>query len=273
MNFIIARFMLDGPVLPLVTDTIRVAEAFRHELLRQYQRECHWQKYGRVAPPDQEVFRSVVLSGKDADGQCLRQHRHACYVPTAEGDDPRRLTHLTVAAADGLGREEVAALNALRTLRPDDASPELRLQLVGLGDRADFRAPLLGEATVWVSATPFVVTRYPKRRGAKRDRPEDYATPAAFVRHVLHQELQRRPDLPPVVSIEEEATIGPQQLRPIQFRRSRMKSGDDGVRRPSGGFRLTFSAPVRGPLCLGHSCHFGLGLFLPSSPSALREAR
>ena len=25
----------------------------------------------------------------------------------------------------------------------------------------------------------------------------------------------------------------------------------------------TFAAPVRGPLCLGHSCHFGLGLFLP----------
>ena len=267
-----ARFLLDGPVLPLVTDTIRVAEAFRHELLRRYQGACHRQKYGRAAPPYQEVFRSSVLSGKDADGQCLRQHRHAFYLPTAEGDDPRRLTHLTVVAADAFGPNEVAALNALRALPGADESPELRLQLVGLGDRRDFRAPLLGEATVWRSATPFVVTRCPKRRGTKRDRPEDYASPSAFVRHILSQELQRRPDLPPAC-IEEQAIIGPQQLRPIQFRRSRMKSSDDGIRRPSGGFRLTFTAPVRGPLCLGHSCHFGLGLFLPSSPSALREAR
>jgi CRISPR-associated protein Csb2 len=269
----IARFLLDGPVLPLVTDALPVAEAFRRALMGQFQWNRHRQKYGHANKPYREMFWSEVLSGKDADGQCLRQHRHAFYLPTAEGSDSRWITHVTIAAADGFGANDVVALNALRRLKMDDESLELRVQLVGLGNRQDFRAPLLEESIVWFSATPFVVTRYPKLRGTKRDRPEDYASLQAFARHVLQQELQRRSDLPPVASIEEEAFIGTQQLRPIQFKRFRQKPGDDGGRRPAGVFRITFTAPVRGPLSLGHSCHFGLGLFLPSPPAPPRAAR
>ena len=114
---------------------------------------------------------------------------------------------------------------------------------------------------------PFVVTRFPKRRGTKRDRPEDYATPRAFARLVLRQEIARRSELPGVVSIEDEELIGPGRLRSIQFKRFRNKPGDDGGRRPAGGFKITFAEPVPGPLCLGHSCHFGLGLFFPASPA------
>jgi CRISPR-associated protein Csb2 len=197
----------------------------------------------------------------------------AFYPPTLKEGDPRWITHVTVGAAGGFGADEVAALNALRKMKWADESPELRVQLVGLGDRQDFRAALLEASTVWISATPFVVMRNPKLRGTKRDRPEDYASPQAFTRHVLQQELQRRSDLSAVASIEEEEFIGIQRLRSIQFKRFRKKQGDDGGRRPAGGFRITFTAAVRGPLCLGHSCHFGLGLFLPSSPTSPRVAR
>jgi CRISPR-associated protein Csb2 len=217
--------------------------------------------------------RSRDFATKDANGQFLWPHRHAYYLPTAEGSDLRRITHVTVVDDDGFGADEVAALNALHRVKRDDESPELRVQLIDLGGRPDFRAPLLQESTVWISATPFVVTRYPKLRGTKRDRPADYASPRDFVRHVFEQELRRRPNLPPVVSIEVEEFIGVQRLRPIQFQRFRRKQGDDGGRRPAGGFRVTFTAPVRGPLCLGHSCHFGLGLFSPLSPAAPRAAR
>lgn len=129
-------------------------------------------------------------------------------IHTAEGSDPRWITHVTVAAAAGFGTDEVAALNALRTLKREDDLPELRVQLVGLGVPQDFRAPLLAESTVWISATPFVATRFPKTRGSKRDRPEDYASPRDFVRHVLQQELQRRAELPSLTSIEEQSARG-----------------------------------------------------------------
>ncbi|HEY7327591.1 MAG TPA: type I-U CRISPR-associated protein Csb2 [Gemmataceae bacterium] len=198
----------------------------------------------------------------------MKEQKQSC--SPSEGSDPRWITHVTIAAAGGFGPDEVAALNAVRRLKRDDESPELRVQLVGLGDPQDFRAPLLNEATVWISETPFIVTRYPKTRGTKRDRPEDYASPRAFCRHILQQELQRRSDLPPVASIDEEEFLGVQRLRSIQFQRFRKKPGDDGGSRRAGVFRITFTAPVRGPLCLGHSCHFGLGLFVPSSPNCPR---
>lgn len=51
--------------------------------------------------------------------------------------------------------------------------------------------------------------------------------------------------------------------RPIQFKRFRRKHGDDGGRRAAGAFRIFFPELVQGPICLGHSCHFGLGLFVP----------
>jgi len=124
---------------------------------------------------------------------------------------------------------------------------------------------LLAESREWVSSTPFIATRYPKLRGAKRDRPEDYATPRDFARHVLGQELARRRELPEVVAIDDVDVMGAAGLRPVDFERFRNKPGDDGGRRPAGAFRITFALPVCGPLCLGHSCHFGLGLFLPAA--------
>lgn len=35
------------------------------------------------------------------------------------------------------------------------------------------------------------------------------------------------------------------------------------VTRPAGAFVIEFRKPIRGPICLGHSSHFGLGLFMP----------
>lgn len=54
-----------------------------------------------------------------------------------------------------------------------------------------------------------------------------------------------------------------ERWRTIQFKRFRRKAGDDGGRRLAGAFRVTFPLPVRGPIALGNSAHYGMGLFLP----------
>jgi CRISPR-associated protein Csb2 len=59
----------------------------------------------------------------------------------------------------------------------------------------------------------------------------------------------------------------PLGLRPIQFKRNRQKADDDGGNRRSGAFRIVFPRPVLGPIALGHSSHFGLGLFVPETRS------
>jgi CRISPR-associated protein Csb2 len=93
---------------------------------------------------------------------------------------------------------------------------------------------------------------------------------------VLGEEIerlrQRRGELPNLVRIDrlEGDRVGAHKLRRIQFKRSRSKRSDDGGRRAWGAFRIVFDKPVRGPICLGHSCHSGLGLFLPAEPVADR---
>ncbi|MBI3408162.1 MAG: type I-U CRISPR-associated protein Cas5/Cas6 [Planctomycetes bacterium] len=266
-HFTVARFAFDAPALPLVGDTLPLAESMRFALMGHYQRLLHFNTYGTAERPFQERFYSPTFAGKDAERQPLQGHRHAFYLP-ADEDDDGRLDHITVVAEQGFTAEEVRVLDRLRDVRLGEGDP-LRLLLVGLGRADNLRAPVLASSKTWVSATPFVATRYPKLRGQKRDRPEDLATPQAFVRRVLHQELerlrQRRPDLPAVVDILPAGGISSRLLRPIQFQRFRRKYDDDGGRRPSGAFRITFAEPVPGPICLGHSCHFGLGLFVPGN--------
>jgi CRISPR-associated protein Csb2 len=209
------------------------------------------------------------LPVREACGTYRRGHGHAYYLPTDEDGDGH-IDHLTIVAARGFTDDEIRALDRFRSIPHGDGEP-LRLLLIGLGTQRDLASPLFGLSATWVSATPYLASRYAKRRGTKRDPPEHYATSQVFAAHVLREELDRlrqtRPELPAVVAVEPlDCLPGPGHPRPIQFARFRRKHGDDGGRRPNGAFRIVFAGPATGLLCLGHSAHFGLGLFLPQAP-------
>jgi CRISPR-associated protein Csb2 len=263
----IARYSLDGPVLPPTQATLIVAEAVRRALMSRYRTLKEIEKYGKTDPPNAERFVSAVFSGKDERGAPLRgEHAHAFYLPT-DDDGDGRLDHVTVfASPDGFSRDEVRAIDSLRWLKCGDL--DLSLLLVGLGQETDFHhTRLFGNSTVWSSATPFVVTRHVKRRGRKRDPRSFFETPEGkteFVMHVLREELARRGLLQAGMEIEPLDHVGEHpSLRALQYRLERQKPGDDGASRPRGLFRIRFPQPVSGPIALGHSCHYGLGLFLP----------
>ncbi|HOA73703.1 MAG TPA: type I-U CRISPR-associated protein Csb2 [Phycisphaerae bacterium] len=263
----VIRFLLDSNVLPLITDTLPVAELARKALM------C-W--HGRLTAVNGVRGRSSILSGKDKKGDPLRGHGHAYYLPTDEDGDGR-LDHLTIYAADGFGHDELRAADRLRELTFKDQSHPLRLVLLGMGPADEYVPFPLRPSREWVSATPFIATIHPHR--GERRQPIRY-----FLEKAIRREWQLlaecRKDLPPIAAIEppddDHGTfrIDPskwvsekksdRQLRPIQFKRFRQKSGDDGGLRPSGAFRLIFDVPVRGPICIGHSSHFGMGLFLPA---------
>lgn len=263
----VARYALDSTVLPLVTETLPVAEAARRALMGIH---------GRLTEENGVRGRSDVLSGKDEHDQPLVDHRHAYYLPTDEDGDGR-LDHLTVYAASGFGRDERRAFDRLRELRTGRDGEErhpLRLLLLGMGALDEYGPGPLQASKAWVSATPYIATRYAKTRGRNRI---DMASPearAAFLQDDLRAQLAAvRPDLGSEGAPE--ATIEPlwdvnhifrvaARWRTIQFKRFRRKAGDDGGRRLAGAFRLTFRRPVRGPLALGWSSHFGMGLFLPA---------
>lgn len=288
----VVRYALDSTVLPLATETLPIAEVLRGALIYQcikldgrrvYGKDWSWQKHkAGQQPVDLVPFGN--LTGKDATGQPLVGHRHAFYLPTDEDGDGR-LDHLTIVAEDGFSPAELKALDRLQSLRRGEELPDLRLLLTGMGQLDEFQPLPLRQSQHWVSATPFLVTRHLKKNGRKRDPEESLADPHAFVGQVLREELERflqrrsitagqweielEPiyDPPGVFSIDPNRwatkATGPRR-RPIQFKRFRSrKRQDDGGRRWSGSFRLTFPRPIRGPVCLGYSSHFGLGLFVP----------
>jgi CRISPR-associated protein Csb2 len=186
-----------------------------------------------------------------------RDHGHAYYLPTAEGDDPRRITHVTMLAADGFGvgdSGEVAALSGLRRLTGLGDGDGLRVQLVGLGEPADFTHRLFRRDRVWTSATPFVGPAHLGRRVRDRD-----------VRKAVRRELRRRVAdgrLAIEPTLIEVVPAGRCPIPGLRFRRSR--TGHPDGDRPGAFVRLTFAEPVAGPLSLGYASHFGLGLFLPA---------
>ncbi len=222
----------------------------------------------RTCRPDAERFASPVFSGKDEQGTPIRgDHGHAFYLPTDEDGDGR-LDHLTVFAQGGFPRDEVRALDAFRWLKCGDL--ELSLLLVGLGQQD--RVP------------PCSDVRRGQHLGLGNAVPRHAASSSAVARNATHANFSRRPAAGCLcqtrtprgagvrglgaegVEIETlEAVDAPGRPRPVEFCLRRRKPGDDGENRPRGLFRLRFPAPVSGPIALGHSCHFGLGLFLPDA--------
>ena len=266
----VARYALDSTVLPLATATLPVAERARSALMARMPRVGDQRRPSRI------------FSGKDVEGRPLVGHGHAYFLPTDEDGDGR-LDHLTVFAKDGFGEGEARAIDHLRVLSPRGNEPEIRLLLLGIAQKDQFQVPPLGPAETWVSATPFIATRHPKKNGVRRDPPELLHDSEKFVAATLEEELERLnqrwgvpiPDVEPLLdeagvfricpSRWKEGATGPQR-RAIEFKRFRSrKSPDDGGRRRSGFFKLQFPEPVRGPISLGHSAHFGMGLFLPEA--------
>ena len=261
----VVRYALDSTVLPLVTETLPVAEAARRALMGIH---------GGLTEKNGVRGRSNVLSGKDEHGQPLADHRHAYYLPTDEDGDGR-LDHLTVYAAGCFGPDERRAFDRLHELcagREGEERHPLRLLLLDMGACDEYSPGPLQASKVWVSATPYLATRYAKTRGRSRIDLRSPETRAEFLIDDLRTQLRAvRPDLLNEGALEVKIeplwdgnhvfTIAG-QWRPIQFKRFRRKAGDDGGRRLAGAFRLTFHDPVIGPIVLGWSSHFGLGQFV-----------
>lgn len=268
----VIRFALDSTVLPLVTETLAVAEAARRNLMGILG--------AKTERRDGVRGKSEVFAGKTSEGEVRTNHDHAFYLPTDEDRDGR-LDHLTVFAQEGFGRDELAALNSLRQIKSRDRSDSGHILggvLLGSGmlDAAFAQGPTV-MSLVWKSATPYLCHRHPKTRGSKKDRAEELASHAVFTEARLREDigrlLERRDDLKgitldqikiaPCVDENGVFRLGARKNRPIEFQRFRQKHGDDGGKRLCGAFTITFPCMVRGPIALGHSSHFGMGLFVP----------
>lgn len=198
------------------------------------------------------------MAGKDADGRPLKgPHRHAEFFAWCEGGHPTRL--LVWRGSRPFDAEEQAAVLDAASRDVSWATPgfdgdEWKVRLIPLDQDVPPPPGFDGRATTdWESITPYVPPRHHLRGGKEREL-------ESLPRQIQH-ELQRR-GIPEGVEVE---LIGPPVWVPVHVpRRDQGKRGPTGDRRGQM-VRLRFAAPVIGPIRIGHSSSFGLGLFRPAS--------
>ncbi len=284
-DYIVARFVLDVAEgrrpLPLVTETLPLAEAIRRQLGFEYVRVVRNRHKGTEIPRDDPRLFSPIIYGKDQNGDPARSHDHAFYLPSDEDGDGR-IDHITIYASGRFSRDDLSALDRLRSLsfgkegEAEEGSggsrrTTHRLLLIGLERAKNPNLRLFDTATVWVSSTPYIAFRHLKQRGKKRDHRDFIGTEALpnFIKQVFTEDWNQREDLKDLPKPEVEFVFDPLmdkglswRYRSLQFRRGRKRPGDDGYSRPFAALRLRFPEAVTGPISLGYGCHFGMGQFV-----------
>ena len=249
----VVRFVMAGNPLPIASDTLRWGELARRSAMAKYGRQNDGRK-------------SEMLSGKDGSGKPLRGHRHAFYVPTDEDGDGR-LDHLMVWIPGRLDEREFRAIVSVNTLNPGRQREPVQVVYQAHGREEDFDAvsPLFRRSRHWRSLTPYVLTRHVKFRGPKNEK-RMVDGPEEQIRRELSQKFPDGPGLVDVRILEPRDSIKPIQegrssgFRPFDFYRYRRVGSNGGG---AFSFELEFEEEVCGPLLLGFSCHYGLGIFVP----------
>ncbi len=255
------QFAIGWNVAPERRGIVRLASRFRGAVLRELLRlktddaSATWTRASR------DVRERVAdMTGKDANGDTLKGHRHTEFLVWCEDDQPTRLLVWRGSRAFDADEQEAILLAATRDVSWAAAgsdSDEWKVRLVPL-DRAV--APPSGfgnqSSKVWESVTPYVPPRH-HLRGGKERKGESMA-------EQIRREVQGR-EIAQDVEVELLGT--PQWVSVHVPRREASKRAFIGDRRGQM-IRLRFLAPVAGPIRLGHSSSFGMGLFRPVEEAA-----
>lgn len=254
------QFAIGWNVPPEARAIVRLTAKFRgavlKEMLRKLTRDpqTNWVK----APP--RVREAVAeMAGKDAQGKPLKGHQHTEYLVWCEDGEPMRLVAWRNGRPFDENEQEALLKAAGRQFSwavSGDRADAWKVRLVPLDRAVPFPPGFDGApAAEWASVTPYVPPRHHLRGGKPRLRES--------IEHQIRRELTLRG-----FAEAEQAMIkevgNPEWVSVHLPRRQRSETAFVGDRR-GYWLRLWFPAPVRGPIRLGHSSSFGLGLFRPIS--------
>ena len=243
---------------------------------------------------------SFAMFGHERPSDAVGDHQHAFYLPMAERsaseNEPGKeaehfLRYLHIWCPYGFTQAEVQILQSLQRLDWGGGRYPVRPVLIALSLEPPPDAPFsTGQkpARLWRSASPFVPPRYFYRGGGaktklkEKDRPELQLAECLKASGVnVSGEIRRFPFLgnamrndPPsweIVRVElGEETAGGESLVKVPVHRNGSDRQRGFERRIGGFFQIDFDEPVaiKQP-ALGHSCHFGLGLFVPAEPTGI----
>ncbi len=266
--------------------------------------ECRVPLLPKFAVPLSETFRgaansklckvygdetsSFALLGHDRPPDAEGDHQHAFYLPMArQGDRNGFLSDLHIWCPYGFTQAEIEILLRIDTLYWGSGAYPVRPVLTALAKESPLDAPFSTgsiSSRLWRSASPFVPPRYFYRgSGAKaklkeKDRPEMQLAECIRVAGLqVPGEIRRYQDFNgstedgeprwEIVRAEvgEETAAGAPFVN-VSTHRNGSSSRRGMERRIGGFFEIEFEEPVaiKQP-ALGHSCHFGLGIFVPAN--------
>lgn len=237
---------------------VRLTARFRGAVLKEMLRKLTGDPqitWGKAPLPVREAV--AEMAGKDAQGKSLKGHRHTEYLVSCEDGEPVRLVAWRKGRPFDENEQEAllkAAGRQFSWAAAGNRADVWKVRLVPL-DRAVPLPPGFdgAKAAVWESATPYVPPRHHLRGGKPRLRES--------IEHQITRELSLR-------GFGEAAQVAVEQLGEPEWvavhlpRRQRSETTFIGDRR-GYRLRLRFPTPVGGPIRLGHSSSFGLGLFRP----------
>jgi len=251
------QFAVGWNVAPDPRAVVRLTARFRGAVLKELLRiktgdpASTW---SGVGPAVREAMADMV--GKDTQGKPLSGHRHAEFLAWCEDAVPVRL--LVWRDERPFDEDEQTAIlrAASRELSWAAAGFDAdawKVRLVPL-DRAVPPPPGFDRAAArcWESVTPYVPPRHHLRKGKERARE---SLTAQICRELVMRGIAAANQV-------EAEPIGDAAWVSVHVPRTEKRAflGD----RRGYWMRLIFREPVRGPLRLGHSSSFGLGLFRPS---------
>jgi CRISPR-associated protein Csb2 len=140
----------------------------------------------------------------------------------------------------------------------------VELALQGLGQPEDFGdSPLLARSRAWISRTPFLPTRHPKRTRAGVAKLDESGLQIDSPEHELRR-LLGLAGLPRPVLVEPVAgtMLGEREVPWHAFLRRRERGEGRPAAKGAGyGFRIEFAEAAEGPVAVGYASHFGMGGF------------
>jgi CRISPR-associated protein Csb2 len=250
------QFAVGWNVAPDPRAIVRLTSRFRGAVLRELLRlktgdaSATWTRVG------QNVRASVAdMAGKDANDEPLKGRRHAEFFAWCESGQPTRLLAWRRSRAFDVDEQEAILLAAARDVSWTAAgadTDEWKVRLVPLDREVPPPPGFDGKSSsVWESVTPYVPPRHHLRGGKERE--------GESMAEQIRRELQQRGI---DGDVEVELVGSPKWVSVHVPRREATKRAFIGDRRGQM-VRLRFTAAVAGPIRLGHSSSFGLGLFRP----------
>lgn len=241
------QFAVGGTVYPQFRHWVRLTERVRATAIKRF---CAGLNRDN---PDAER-RLAALAGKDSSGNPLPGHAHPYFALWP--DENGLPTRLIVWRARDFDAEEMRALWAAAEGELGWGAEGWQVRLVPLPGETPLPPGFAGPARVWENATPFVppAQRFRFRKNGK-ERPGE--APERLLRKLVEAvglpecEVSAVPDAPSEWVC----------LHQTRERRALVERTRTPFVRPGFYLRIRFAEPVTGPICLGDSCHFGMGLF------------